>query len=258
MLKEFKMAGMANSVEERILYANDNKLSYREFLELLCQDEQINRQNNSYNKRYSKAKFMANKRLEEFDFAFQPSIDQRIINDAATCHYIKEKKNLVFIGNPGTGKTHLAISLGMKALAKDYKVIFTTVSEMLHQLYLSKADNSYYKKLRSYLEVDLLILDELGFRKLPQYSSDDFFDVISKRYEQGSLIITTNKNYDQWPEIFGDNILSSAILDRIVHHSMTFKINGPSYRANINKNKHNDNIIKNNDQLDNKGDKIMI
>ena len=99
-LREFKMAGMANSLEERITHANENKLSYREFIELLCEDEQNNRKINSYNKRYSKAKFMSDKRLEDFDFNFQPSIDKRIINDAATCHYIKEKKNLVFIGNP--------------------------------------------------------------------------------------------------------------------------------------------------------------
>ncbi len=236
------MAGMANSIEERITYANEKKLSYREFLELLCEDEQNNRKINSYNKRYAKAKFISNKRLEDFDFEFQPSIDKRLINDVATCHYIKEKKNIVFIGNPGTGKSHLATSLGMRALAKDYKVIFTTVAEMLQQLHISKADNSYHKKLLDYLKADLLILDELGFRKLPQYSADDFFEIISKRYEKGSLIITTNKEYEQWSEIFGDQILSSAILDRIVHHSITFKINGPSYRAKSTKSNHKINV----------------
>lgn len=110
-------------------------------------------------------------------------------------------------------------------------MLFTPVSEMLYNLNAAKADNSYYKKLEFYLEPSLLILDELGFKKLPNYSADDFFEVIAKRYEKGSMIITTNKSFEQWGDIFADNILASAILDRIVHHSTVFKINGPSYRA---------------------------
>lgn len=135
------------------------------------------------------------------------------------------------IGSSGTGKSHLSIALGIKALAKNYKVFFTSVSEMLYQLHLSKADNSYYKKLQEYLLPDLLILDELGFKKLPSYSADDFFEVISKRYEKGSCIITTNKSFEQWGDIFADQVLSSAILDRLIHYATIFKINGPSYRT---------------------------
>jgi len=230
-LKEFKLAGMLNSLEERLLYANDNSLSYSQFLELLCEDEASNRQDNGHKKRYSKAKLPAHKTIEEFDFSFQPSIDKKQINDAITCQYIKEKRNLIFVGNPGTGKSHLSIALGIKALAKNYKVFFTSVSEMLYQLHLSKADNSYYKKLQEYLLPDLLILDELGFKKLPSYSADDFFEVISKRYEKGSCIITTNKSFEQWGDIFADQVLSSAILDRLIHYATIFKINGPSYRT---------------------------
>ena len=102
---------------------------------------------------------------------------------------------------------------------------------MLHNLNAAKADNSYYQKVNYYLAPDLLILDELGFKKLPGYSADDFFEIISKRYEKGSLIITTNKSFENWDEIFSDHTLASAILDRIVHYSTIFKINGPSYRA---------------------------
>jgi len=114
---------------------------------------------------------------------------------------------------------------------KGYKVLFTHVSEMLHTLNASKADNTYYQKIAFYLAPDLLILDELGFKKLPGYSADDFFEIISKRYEKGSIIITTNKAFERWGDIFADNTLSSAILDRIVHYSEIIKINGPSYRA---------------------------
>ena len=230
-LREFKLAGMALSVEARVSYANDNSISYLQLIELLCEDEENSRRDNSYKKRYSKAKLPAHKTLEEFDFSFQPSIDKKQINDASICRYIAEKKNIIFIGSPGTGKTHLSIALGLKALAMHYSVLFTTASEMLYNLHISKADNSYYKKLGDYISPDLLIIDELGFKQLAHYSADDFFEVISKRYEKGSCIITTNKGFDQWGEIFGDHILTSAILDRVVHHSTIFKISGPSYRA---------------------------
>jgi len=230
-MRKFKLSGMYNSVEERIAYAQEKSLSYKELLELLMEDEYNNRRDNSHKKRYSKAKLPGHKTIEDFDFTFQPSINKKIINDCMTCSFVKERKNIVFIGNPGTGKTHLSVAMGINALLKGYKVLFTGVSEMLHNLNASKADNSYYQKVNYYLAPDLLILDELGFKKLPGYSADDFFEIISKRYEKGSLIITTNKSFENWNEIFADNILASAILDRIVHYSTIFKINGPSYRA---------------------------
>ena len=230
-LREFKLSGIYANLEERLNFATQNQIGYLEFLEILCEDEMNNRSANSYKKRLSKAKMPARKTLEDFDFLFQPSIDKKQVNDAYTCQFIREHKNLIFIGNPGTGKSHLSIAIGLNAIAKGFRVLFTGVGEMLDQLHMAKADNSYYKKLQDYLTPDLLILDELGFKALPHYAADDFFDVISKRYEKGSCIITTNKTFEQWGDIFTDNILASAILDRMVHHSQVFKINGPSYRA---------------------------
>ncbi len=235
-LKDFKLSGMLNSLEERLIYANNNKISYIQFLELLCEDEENNRRDNSYKKRYSKSKIMSYKTISDFDFTYQPSIDERQINDLSLCNYIDQKKNIIFVGNPGTGKTHLATALGISALAKNYKVLFSSVSEMLYQLHISKADNSYYKKLSEYLTPDVLVLDELGFKSLPDYSSGDFFEVISRRYEKSSVIVTTNKEIANWGEIFADNVLSSAITDRLLHHCEIIKITGASYRSkDINK-----------------------
>lgn len=230
-LRDFKLSGIYNSLEDRLSFAHEKNLSHVELLELLFEDEVNNRINNSYKKRYAKAKLPCHKTLEDFDFSFQPSIDKKIINDCATCNFIREKQNVVFIGSPGTGKTHLSVAIGIRALMKGFKVYFTPVAEMLQNLNASRADNSYYQKVAFYLAPELLILDELGFKKLPGYSADDFFEIISKRYEKGSVVITTNKAFEQWGDIFTDNILASAIIDRIAHHSTVIKIKGQSYRA---------------------------
>ena len=146
-LRDFKLSGIYQSLEERLAYAKEKSLSYIDFLGLLLEDETNNRRDNSYKKRYSKAKLASHKTIEDFDFSFQPSVDKRIINDCLTCQFINEKKNVVFIGNPGTGKSHLSTAIAISALKKNYKVLFTTTAQMLHDLHTSKADNSYNKKL---------------------------------------------------------------------------------------------------------------
>lgn len=229
-LRSFKLSGMASNLETRLGCAKSSKLSYQELLELLCEDEKNNRRNNGYQKRLRQAKLPSYKRLEDFDFSFQKTIDQRQINDASTCQFIADKSNIVLIGDSGTGKTHISIALAMKALAKEYTIYFTTVSDMLYDMHISKADNSYSKLLKRLISYDLLILDELGFKKLPTYSSDDFFNVISKRYESKSTIITTNKIIDEWNDIFDEEVLTKAIVDRVMHHSHVFHIKGKSYR----------------------------
>ncbi|GMG97838.1 IS21-like element helper ATPase IstB [Tepidimicrobium xylanilyticum] len=229
-LRNLKLSGIAKTLEVRNEQAIREKLSYMEFLELLIEDELANRKDNSYKKRFQKAHFPFTKTLEEYDFNFQPTLNRQEIYNLATCEFIRKKENVVFIGPPGTGKTHLSISIGIKALQQGYKVIFTTVSDMMSALFESKADNSYAQKLKYYLSSDLLILDELGFRKLNEHIVDQFYEIISKRYEKGSLIITSNKTFDEWGNIFWDSILASAILDRIVHHSHLVLIKGESFR----------------------------
>lgn len=229
-LRNLKLSGIAKTLEVRNEQAIREKLSYMEFLELLIEDELANRKDNSYKKRFQKAHFPFTKTLEEYDFNFQPTLNRQEIYNLATCEFIRKKENVVFIGPPGTGKTHLSISIGIKALQQGYKVIFTTVSDMMSALFESKADNSYAQKLKYYLSSDLLILDELGFRKLNEHIVDQFYEIISQRYEKGSLIITSNKTFDEWGNIFWDSILASAILDRIVHHCHLVLIKGESFR----------------------------
>ena len=229
-LRNLKLSGIAKTLEVRNEQAIKEKLSYMEFLELLIEDELANRKDNSYKKRFQKAHFPFTKTLEEYDFNFQPTLNRQEIYNLATCEFIRKKENVVFIGPPGTGKTHLSISIGIKALQQGYKVIFTTVSDMMSALFESKADNSYAQKLKYYLSSDLLILDELGFRKLNEQIVDQFYEIISQRYEKGSLIITSNKTFDEWGNIFWDSILASAILDRIVHHCHLVLIKGESFR----------------------------
>ncbi len=230
-LKEFKLSGMVLTLEERLSYANSKKLPYQELLSLLCEDESDNRRDNNYKRRLIAAKLPAHKKLEDFDFSFQPGLDERLINDIATCKFIEDKNNLILIGDSGTGKTHMAIAFALKALAKEYKVFFTSTADMLYNLHIAKADNSYYKKLQILISYDLLILDELGFKSLPKYSADDFFNVISKRYENKSTIITTNKNFTNWNDIFEDEVLTKAIADRVMHHAITIYIKGQSFRT---------------------------
>ncbi len=147
-LKALKLSGIVNSIEERLSYAKGNDLSHFDFISLLLEDEMSNRQDNGYRKRLNKAKFPTIKTDKDFDFTFQPSIDKKQINDCLTCNFIKERRNIVFIGNPGTGKTHLSTAIGVNALKKGYKVLFSPVSEMLHTLNASRADNSYFQKVK--------------------------------------------------------------------------------------------------------------
>jgi len=229
-LRAFKLSGMAFSLEERLIYAQTNKLSYKDLLELLCEDEKSTRKDNNYKRRKNAAKLPSVKKLEDFDFSFQPTIDQKVIADLVTCQFINSKENIILVGQSGTGKTHLAISFAIKALSKEYSVYFTTVSDLLYNLHIAKADNSYPRKLKQIVNYDLLILDELGFKQLPKYSSDDFFAIISKRYEHKSTIITTNKEIEEWNDIFDEEVLTRAIVDRLMHHASIFNIRGKSYR----------------------------
>lgn len=229
-LKALHLSGVTKTCDMRIEQAIREKLSYQEFLELLLADEVSNRANNGNIKRMQKARFPCQKTVEEFDFAAQPSLNRQHIYQFGTCEFIRKKENISFIGRSGTGKTHLSIAIGIKAIQQGYSVLFTTLSDMLDELYISRADNSFHQRLSRYTQPTLLIIDELGLRKLNQTSVDDFYEVIAKRYEKNSTIITSNKEFNEWGRVLYDPVLATAILDRLVHHCNFVSIAGDSYR----------------------------
>jgi len=229
-LKSFRLSGMAKTLATRMKQAESGNLSYTEFLGLLLEDEANTRADNKRLRMFKSAKLPFEKGLEDFDFTFQPSINKREIIELATCQFLKAKKNILFIGQTGTGKTHLSVAIALSALELGKTVLFTTVWDMINKLQQSRADLSYHKKIQAYLKPDLLILDELGYRSMAEKTVEDFYEIISKRYEKGSLIVITNRELEAWDKVFIDKTLTSAIVDRFLHHARIIGIKGESYR----------------------------
>jgi DNA replication protein DnaC len=229
-LKEFRLSGMAGTLELRNKQAQEDNLSCLEFLALLCEDEENMRDANKRKRLYKQARLPALKSIEDFNFAFQPSVRKSELLDLATCGFVEKHANIFFVGQPGTGKTHLSIALAVEALKFGKTVLFTTVWDMITMLQHSRADLSYDKRVLWYTKPDLLILDELGYRSLDKTTGEDFFEIVSRRYERGSIIITTNRAIPDWDNVFIDKTLTGAILDRLIHHCSVIEMKGESYR----------------------------
>ena len=206
------------------------KISYQEYLYKVLQQQIIVRVDNSVNTKIKKARFPFIATLEEYDFTYQPKIDEKLIRELATLSFLAQAKNIIFIGPPGVGKTHLAIAIGMKAVQARKRVIMYSAEDLVNELMAHEVSNTLPSFLDTTSRIDLLIIDELGYLALSKQSAALFFKLISKRYEKTSIIITSNKPFEEWGEIFADDVVAAAILDRLLHHCYPFFIQGKSYR----------------------------
>ena len=231
MLKQLRLSGILDSLEVRNHQAIEEKMAYTEFLALLLQDETARRINKKLTQRLRRASFQTSKTLEAFDFTFNPKIDKKLIMDLATCQFMNEKVPVLIAGPCGTGKSHLAQAIGHCAVRIEKDVLFTTQTKMLGQLHSSKATLSYERKLKAFINVDLLIVDDFGLKPLQSPQDEDLHAVVAERYEKYSTIMTSNLDFDEWGDAFPNKILGAATLDRLRHGAYRVILNGKSYRA---------------------------
>ncbi|TCP52561.1 DNA replication protein DnaC [Tumebacillus sp. BK434] len=204
--------------------------TYIGFLNDLLGQEITQRQQRNLEVRTKLAHLPYRKKFDEFDFSFQPSIDERLIRELATMSFATRTENILFLGPPGVGKSHLSVALAMEAITHGLSVYFVTLSHLIEDLRKAHEENRLDKRLRVYTRPKLLLIDEVGYLPMDRVAANLFFQVISARYERGSIIMTSNKNFWEWGELIGDSILATAILDRLLHHAHIVNIRGNSYR----------------------------
>jgi DNA replication protein DnaC len=231
MLKQLRLSGILDSLETRNRQAIDEKMAFTEFLGLLVQDEVARREQKKYSLRYRRASFRGEKTIENFDFAFNPHVNQALIKDLATGAYIKEKANVLIAGPCGTGKSHIAQALGHCALRLGYEVQFITQAQLAGQLVAARGTGSYDKKLHQLAQIDLLIIDDFGLKPLDPKAAEDLHELVSERYEQRPTIVTSNLDFGEWGEAFSNKLLGSATLDRLRHGAYRVVLDGASYRS---------------------------
>jgi DNA replication protein DnaC len=231
-LSELSLKTIAAIFEQEATKAAKAGISYTDYLKKLIEEEVVNKTDRSINAKIAKARFPQLKTLEMFEFSFQPSIDEKYIRELAHLGFMEKAENIVFLGPPGVGKTHLAIALGIKACFAKKRVLFATASELADDLMVAYQTKMLADRLAGLCRMDLLVIDELGYLPLTKDAANLFFQLISRRYEQGPVILTSNKSFGNWGETFaGDATLASAIIDRVLHYCHIFQITGKSYRV---------------------------
>jgi DNA replication protein DnaC len=231
-LKRLKLTGMLESLHMRISQAMEERWDYSHFLLNLVTDEAERRDRKQLSRRLAKSCLDPDKTLETFDFTFNPTIHEQTIRELATCSFMERKQLVFFVGPSGVGKSHLAQSLGHEACRRGHEVMCRKTDHLFKWINSGRGDGTHARRLKQVIKHPLLILDDFGLKDLNKDHQEDLYEVIAERYERASTIITSNRDFSEWPLVFSNPLMGSAAMDRLVHRAIKIVIEGKSYRLN--------------------------
>jgi len=231
-LRKLRLSGMANTLETRLLEAQSQPLAPIDFLSALVGDELLRRQDRLLARRIQQAGFRdANKTLDAFDLGFNPKMDRKLVFELATARFVSQREDALFLGPPGTGKSHLAQAIGYAAIQQGHRVLYREAHALIEELADASLDGTRKQRMAELAGVPLLIVDDLGMRKLPATAAEDLLELIMRRYERASTLLASNRPVDDWGRLLGDTAAVTAMLDRLLHHAHLLKCGPRSWRT---------------------------